>query len=94
MRRLAEPDVLVDVTGFGMTFVCFCCIKKYPLSATGTKMRGDLNRSRSRPELTSSWLICAWISEAILSQLIVDVAPRHWRGVNVPTQIPQIRCVT
>jgi len=57
-------------------------------------MRRDLKRSRSMQVLTSSWLICAWISEKVLSQLIVDVAPHHWRHVNFPTSIPQIRCAT
>jgi hypothetical protein len=52
-------------------------------------MRRDPKRSRSAQELTSSWLICAWISEKILSQLIVDVVPRDCRDVNFPTRLPQ-----
>ena len=41
------------------------------------KMRSDPERSRSARRSKSSWLICAWISETILSQLIADVAPHN-----------------
>jgi hypothetical protein len=55
-------------------FCLFLLHQKCPLSAhqiepTALKMRRDPKRSRPAGELTSSWLICAWISEKILSQL-------------------------
>src|SRR5262245_4474995 len=65
-------------------FRLFLLHQKSPLSThligpTALKMRSDLKRSRSQQELTSSWLISAWISKKILSQLIADVAPLRWR---------------
>src|SRR6476660_10115876 len=64
------------------TFVCLCCIKKYPLSAHRTKNAERPETFKVGTEIEGSWLISAWISEKILSQLIIDVAPTEWRQVN------------
>src|SRR6476646_2786323 len=64
------------------TFVCLCCIKKYPLSAHRTKNAERPETFKVGTEIEGSWLISAWISEKILSQLIIDVAPTERRHVN------------
>jgi hypothetical protein len=92
-RRQRVANELVDricIVG-DEYFRLFLLHQRIPSMDPELKMRNDPERSRSARRSKGSWLICAWISETILSQLIVDVAPRPWHRVNFRTRIPQSR---